>query len=672
MLKCVCARFGLFLQCAYVLCILGLCLLLPDRSSASDESVSEPVVQLEPVVVSATKTPVLKRHLNSPVEVITEEEIQRRNIKTIPDALRLSQGLAVFSNGGPGTNTTIRMRGGSTSQMLVVIDGTIMNSGTTGAFNFSNLTVDNIEKIEVLRGAQSTLWGSDAMGGVIHITTKRGRGAPKANAFIEYGSFNSIREGGGLSGQHGPVDFSLSLSRWDFSGFSTINHRRGAVEGDSYRNWTASANFGVALPKEGRLSFQFRWMNGDIDLDNSSTFGGGPFDVFKLKTTDREFIYSATYVQPITLWWDQQLTLARTDLTSDTQPGTLERSVVTGAFSPASPFNDTIITNQTNRLEWQHNFHLGEAWLVTAGYQFREAQGVNVGQFDRKALSSHAGFANVQFNMWDRFFATAGLRHEAHNTFGDATTYQVTGGYTIKETGTKLRASYATGFRVPSINESFFPNFGNPNLEPEKNQALDVGIDQHLFGDRLTVGVGYFWNRYRQLISTVFDPVECAGLSPFGFCAQNIGSAKTQGWEANARLVLAEGLPFIKLLDLQGQYTYTLTRDLETGDRLPRWPVHQGSLVLTYQPYEPLILTASFRYVGARFNTTGNQQPLPDFHVVNVAASYAFTSSIQGYVRAENVLNRDYEEILFFNTPVRSVYGGVRVSFDVPVGKVEP
>ncbi|PJA77641.1 MAG: Vitamin B12 transporter BtuB, partial [Nitrospirae bacterium CG_4_9_14_3_um_filter_51_5] len=265
-----------------------------------------------------------------------------------------------------------------------------------------------------------------------------------------------------------------------------------------------------------------------------------------------------------------------------------------------------------------------------------------------------------------------GFRQEAHNTFGDATTYRVTGGYLLKETGTKVRANYATGFRAPSINESFFPNFGNPNLKAEKSQALDVGIDQHLFKERFTVGVGYFWNRYRQLIATTFDPVGCAGLSPFGFCAQNIGSAKSQGWEANTRLILAEALPFMKLLDLQGQYTYTITRDLATAARLPRWPVHQGSLVLTYQPSDPLNLTATFRYVGSRFNTTGNQQPLPDFHVINLAASYNFTPGIQGYVRVDNLLNRRYEEIQFFGTPGRSVFGGVRVSFDVPVGRANP
>jgi vitamin B12 transporter len=656
----------------WVCCVLTLSVCLPDLAHSLEGQDSEGVHRMDSMVVTATKTPLPMSQLTSAVEVLTQEDFQRRNIKTIAEALRLSQSLAVFSNGGPGTTTTIRMRGGTSSQTLVVVDGAMMNSGTSGSFNFANLMTDNIEKIEILRGAQSTIWGSDAIGGVIHITTKRGRGTPRASGFFEYGSFNSIREGGSVAGEKGPVDFSFSLSRWDFGGFSAVNYRRGAGERDPYRNWTASTQLGVSLPNDGRLSFQFRWMNGDVNFDNSSTFGGGPFDVFKLKTTDREFIYSGTYSQPITSWWDQQLTLSRMDGTSDTQAGTLQRSVQTGAISPASPFNNSIITNQTNRLEWQHNFRIGDPWLVTLGYQFREARGKNEGQFSEEALSSHSGFAQLQLNLWDRLFATAGFRQEAHNTFGDATTYRVTGGYLLKETGTKIRGSYATGFRAPSINESFFPNFGNPNLKPEKNQALDVGIDQHLFGERLTVGVGYFWNRYRQLIATTFDPVGCAGLSPFGFCAQNIGSAKSQGWEANTRLILAEGLPFMKLLDIQGQYTYTITRDLETGARLPRWPVHQGSLVLTYQPHDPLILTATFRYVGSRFNTTGNQQPMPDFHVINVAASYQFTPSVQGYVRVDNLLDRQYEEILVFGTPVRSVFGGVRVSFDVPVGRANP
>lgn len=131
-------------------------------------------------------------------------------------------------------------------------------------------------------------------------------------------------------------------------------------------------------------------------------------------------------------------------------------------------------------------------------------------------------------------------------------------------------------------------------------------------------------------------------------------------------MVVVEDRPFIKRIVLDGQYTYTLTRDLTTGARLPRWPVHQASAALSYQPIKPIVLTVSFRYVGSRFNTTGNQQPLPDFHVMNFAASYDVTRNVQGYIRVDNILNRNYEEVQFFGTPIRSVFGGIRVNFEIP------
>jgi vitamin B12 transporter len=174
---------------------------------SEDSEQKEDVLETQEVVVTATKVPTPMSQMTSAVEVITQEAIQRQKFKTVADALRLSQGLTVLSNGGPGTDTSVRIRGGSNTQTLVLIDGAIVNSATQGYYNFANLTTDNIERIEILRGAQSMLWGSDAMGGVINIITKRGTGIPQASAFFEYGSFLSVREGGNVAGQKGPVDF---------------------------------------------------------------------------------------------------------------------------------------------------------------------------------------------------------------------------------------------------------------------------------------------------------------------------------------------------------------------------------------------------------------------------------------------------------------------------------
>ena len=621
---------------------------------------ADSVVETREVVVSATKTPVLLSQVTSAVEVITEEDLQKQKFKTVVDALRLSQGLAVFSSGGPGTNATVRIRGGSSAQTLVLIDGAIVNSATLGEYNFANLTTDNIERIEILRGAQSMLWGSDAMGGVINIVTKRGTGTPQANAFFEYGSFSSIREGGQVTGQKGPVDFSFALSRWDFTGFSAVNYRRGAAERDAFRNWQASSKVGMTLPREGRLEFAFRWLNSDINLDNISTPAQ---DVFGSKTRDQELVYTGMYDQRMTNWWSQKITLAREQDESLFLPGTLQRNLTTGLQTvPFGSPNETRVLS--NRIEVQENFQIWKPLLLTTGYQLRDQQGENDSGLSNKIIRSNAGFAQAQLNLWDRVFGTAGIRQDSYNVFGDATTYRGTAGYFHPETNTKIRTSYATGFRAPTINQLFFPQFGNPNLGPEKSQSFDVGVDQKLIGDRVRLSVGHFWNRYRDLIVTSLNDPVCAPFSTFLACPRNVGAAVTKGWEASAGLTLVRDHPFAKNLELQGQYTNTLTRNVSDALRLPRWPVDQWSAILTYQPITPLVVNLAGRYVGSRFNDLQNRQSQKAFDVWTLSASYDVTRQIQVYTRAENIFNEKYEEILNAGTPVRSIYVGLKVNYD--------
>jgi len=634
----------------------------------------EEIPTMEPVVVSATKTPVPVSHLTSAVEVITAETIKKRKIKSVTEALQLSPGLVILQSGGPGTRATARIRGGSASQTLVLIDGAIMNSGTDGAYNFANLMVNDIEKIEILRGAQGMLWGADAIGGVINITTKKGKGVPQAGAFFEYGSFASIREGGNVSGKYGPVDLSGSLWRWDMAKFSAVNYRRGALERDSYRNWQANLHLGANLPLDGRFDFTYRWSNGDTLLDNGTTIPPGPFDVFASKSTNNQYIYTGTYYQPLTSWWTQKLTLSRAQESNVFLAGTDQRSVVTEETTPVPSFaTDSEIDTLNNRIEWQHNFQVTKPLLVTAGYQFREQQGENISStgFPTKIISSNAGFAQAQLSLLDYFFATAGFRHDSFNTFGDPTTWRITGGYLLKETGTKLRSSYGTGFRAPTINQLFFPNFGNPGLQPEESKSFDIALEQNLFRQQLFLSAGYFLNDFNNLILAVFDPGACSELSEFAFCAQNVGSARARGVEANFKLTLPSTHPFLKLLELQGQYTYTLTEDLDTGTDLPRWPEHMASALLSYQPINAVVTTVSFRYMGERFNTTGDRQPMPQFTVWDFSLNWQVNKNFLAYTRVDNLFDRKYEEVLNFGVPVRSIYFGLRANFDVPVPGTE-
>src|SRR6185312_8346428 len=639
----------------------------------------QPELETPDVVVSATKTPTPTKQVTSAVEVITGEEMQQRKVKTVAEALRWAQGLSVNQSGGPGTTVDVRMRGGTPEQTLVLIDGAIVNSGTIGSYDFANLTSDNIERIEILRGSQSMLWGSDAMGGVINITTKRGRDNPNISAFTEYGSFNTIRGGASLSGKKGPIDFSGSITRWDTAGFSAINYRRGASERDGYHNWQGSLRLGADLPKDGRLEFNFRWLHGIVNFDgfafNPVTFASDPADVLGAKSSDAQYVFSGNYTQPITAWWWQRLTLSRATDRLVSDGGTVERNVVTGDIAPIGfPFRSQIDTT-SNRIEWQHNFQVGKPLLLTAGYQFREQKGdnrdllTNTTTFENKTLSSHAGFGEAQLNLWDRVFGTAGIRQDEYNVFGSATTYRVTGGYLHHETGTKLRGSYAMGFRAPTINQLFFPGFGNPNLQPEKSQAFDAAIEQTLPNDWGSISVGYFWTRYRNLILSVFDPTVCTAPGSFGFCAQNAGLARAQGVEVSTKLKLYRDGRWVKSLDLQINYTYAATRDLSSGPdtRLPKWPLHQVTTIISYQPIEGLRANLEGRYFGQRFNNVGNDGSIPSLFVWNLSASYDVTKQVQAYLRFDNMFNEKYEEVLFFGTPIRSIFGGVRINYDLPI-----
>ena len=652
-------------------------------ASAKEGTTADQTEEIETpeVIVSATKTPIPVKEVTSAVEVITGEQMQQRKLRTVAEALRWAQGLAVFQSGGPGTVVDVRMRGGTPEQTLVLIDGAIVNSATLGSYDFAQLTSDNIERIEILRGSQGMMWGSDAMGGVINITTKRGRETPNISGFAEYGSFATIREGATVSGKKGAFDVAASLTRWDTSSFSAINYRRGASERDGYHNWQGSVRLGVDLPHDGRLEFNFRWMNGITNFDgfafNPVTFTSDPADVLGAKSISQQYVYSGSYTQPITNWWSQKLTLARATENLRSYLGSLQRNLLTGVedvpFQIASEINTT-----SNRIEWQHDFQIAKPLAVTAGYQFREQIGEN---FDtlagtttvpNKVVSSNAGFAEAKLNLWDRLFGTAGIRQDEYNVFGSATTYRVTAGYLHKETGTKLRGSYGTGFRAPTINQLFFPGFGNPNLKPEKSRGLDIALEQSLLNDRVFLSAGYFWNRYQNLILSVFDPVGCAAIPDTqGFCAQNIGTSRAEGIEASAKAQLIRDEPWIKSLALQIQYTYTSTNDLTAGEnqdtRLPKWPLNQWSAILSYQPIEALRANLEGRYVGQRYNNVGNKDSIPSFLVWNLSATYDVNTHMQAYVRADNIFNEKYEEVLFFGTPIRSVFGGVRINFDVPL-----
>ncbi len=595
--------------------------------------------RLDEVVVIATRTPVLIEHTTSSVTVIDAEAIVAKQVDTVLDVLRTVRGLDVQQLGGLGGVTSVFMRGGNSNHTLVMIDGVQVNSPTTGAFDFADLTVENIERIEIIRGAQSTLYGSAAIGGVINIISKKGAGPVSGFLFSEYGSFGTFQERAGVSGGAERIDYALTVSRLDSDGISRANEKNGNPEEDGYENTTVSGRFGVTVLGDGRLDATVRYTKSEADIDAAF-----PFADDLDSTSERDaLVLSSTFSKPITSWWDQHLQLSLND--DDLQGKDQDEPT---DFSPTGD-NGFLIDIQAKRLDWQHDFSLSEQITFTAGYELERQKAQSRENFT-KSLTNHAGYAQLQLNPIDNLFFVAGGRFDANTLYENKLTYKVSGSYYLEETGTTLRFSYGTGFRGPSLNELFFPGFGNLDLEPETSTSYDAGIEQEVF-TQLVFGMTYFHNSFDGLIVGTFDPATNL------FQSENINDARSRGIEAYVRVSPMDNL------DVQATYTHTATRDRETRLRLARRPVNKGNLNIMYAPWDELRTNLDLLLVGSSFNDTFNAQQVTGYGVVNMAVSYDITKSVQAFVRLDNLLDEEYEEISGFGTFGRAGFGGLKFSF---------
>jgi vitamin B12 transporter len=299
-------------------------------------------------------------------------------------------------------------------------------------------------------------------------------------------------------------------------------------------------------------------------------------------------------------------------------------------------------------VEWQNNLYLSNALTLTAGLQYQVESGDNTGNFE-ESLDSRAVYVNSIVKLLkDALVLNAGLRYDDLETAGSKTTYRVGASYTVRGIGLTLKASYGTGFRAPSLNDLFFPFFGNPSLKPEESKSFDAGLIQTFFQDRLSLAVAYFNQKYENLIQA----------DPRTFTAINIANASVKGVEANGSLRLFDGL------EIRVGYTYLDTEDEDTGLPLIRRPKNKFSFGIGYAARN-LSLLADYVYVGGRFDSTldartGNK--LPPYSLVNLSGTYTIYKNIALFARVDNLFNKDYEDIRSFGTKGSSIYGGIKVT----------
>jgi len=590
----------------------------------------------EEIVVTATRTETPASKVGSSISVITADDLAKRQVVLVEDVLREIPGVAVTQTGGPGGVTSVFLRGGESSHTLVLIDGMEVNdsAGTGGAFNFNTLTADDIQRIEVLRGAQSTLYGSRALGGVINIITNRGRKGFRINGLAEYGSFSSGRGRLGLSGGSDRLTYSVTASGYSTDGISAADKRNGNSEKDGLDTYTLSGNFGARLNAHVLAQGQVRYVDSNNDFD--------AFD-FTFGVTDANNVAKSKEVT------------ASGSLTVTLLDGHIEGIFRGGRWSlDRNSFEDRALTftalGKRREFGFQGNVYINKNNTLTLGTEF-ENTNMNTGSFSplfgNSLTQGQAGidsyFAQYQTTLLDRLNLTAGVRHDDHSTFGGATTFHFSGALEIPETGTTIRASYGEGFKAPSLFR-LFSSFGNPDLQPERNTTWDVGAEQYLLDDRMTFKATYFDADTTNLITFSF--------ATFAFA--NEEATRARGVELELRGQLIDGFEII------ANYTLTSTRDKITGARLLRRPRNVASLELSYAPTGPFQGSIAITYTGKKPDTRG---PLPNYTLVKLRGSYRLSGHVHLFARVENLLDKTYQEVFGFGAPGIAAYGGLKAQY---------
>jgi vitamin B12 transporter len=593
----------------------------------------------EPVVVTATRSEEPLEQIGASVTIVPEENFETFQYRTVEDALRTVPGVEVQRSGSLGKLSTVRIRGANPTQVQVLIDGVRVKSVTSGDFDFADLPLDDVERIEIVRGPQSTLYGADAIGGVINVITKRGRGAPTAWIDLEGGNYDTFRARAAASGALGPWNVSLGVSRLDFGGqFPNDEHDLTSVNG----------RVGYTLPNAGEVALTARYSDGHRGIPFKTVF---PDFAPRREQDDRFYLASLEWRQPWTEWYDNALRLSYV------------RSTLTFR-DPDSQFETrSDIDTERREVDWLHHLNFGRIDTVTVGLEYREEEGTSKGTFS-ETTDTWAIFAQNELRLFERLFLTGGVRYDHNSAFGDATTGRVALSYLIQASDTRLKASWAEGFRAPTFNELFFPAtfppcpaFGNPNLKPEESESYDAGFEQYLWQRRVRLAATYFRNDFTNLIqSTLIDPVN------FCFQARNVGKARTQGVETEASVAPLDGL----LLTLA--YTYTDTEDRTTGDPLRRFAPNRWAFTATWEPLPGLTLGAELLIVSSQFESPS--VPRNDgYTVVNAAASYRLPwrwgplSDVVLHLRVTNLFNEDYSEVRGFPALGTHVVAGLRAAF---------
>jgi vitamin B12 transporter len=603
---------------------------------ATSSVLSNSEAETQGIVVSATRIETPEEESPATIDVIRADDFEIKQTHRVADSLREVPGLSVVQSGSPGSLTSVFTRGLRSEHTQVLLDGIPVNQGLQGAFNFGDLTTDNIDRIEIVRGPQSTLYGPRALAGVIQIFTKRGNGEPTGDFSLEAGSNATVRGTLTSSGSANQFDYSVGLS-----GLTTDNER----PNNQYRLWSGIANLGWSPNEQLRVSTLVTYSLADLGLPNT-IFSPHPLDNF---LTERWMVAPHFDYKPVE-WWHHRLILSYDEERQVNDPND------DGFVGPTR----ALFTRAT--VDYQNDLKPASWLTLTSGFFYSH---VDAGQerpfvlfgppFISDETEQTSVFLQASVTPFKGLNLVAGGRYDHFNQFGDVWTYRFAGSYLIAKTDTHLHASVATGFSPPSSQDKIFGN--NFGLRPEENLGWDAGVEQRFYQGRVAVGLTYFHNNLSNVIG--FN-----GL----FETLNLGAARTQGIEAEFRAT-----PITDLV-LTATYTYLDTEKTSATDispplgaRLPRRPRNEVYVSASYLWCKKLRTTIEGKWVNAREeinrNFIGPNFDIEDYAFVNFAAEYEINKCVSVFARVNNLTNEQYSEVFGFPALGRTAYGGVKVRF---------
>lgn len=638
--------------------ILGLVFYAPTLYAANDSARDR-----DDMLVTGSRTPIPVSQLGSASTVLEAQDIERRQNPIVSDLLRSVPGLAVSRSGGVGGLTQIRIRGAEGNHTLVMIDGIQANElNFNGEFDFSFLNAAGIERIEILRGAQSALYGSDAIGGVINVITTEGKPGLRASLTAEGGSFATRQFGGHISGGVERFTVATTVNYFEDGG---NNVSRFGTEKDGFRNVSLGLKARARPTDALRVALIARYVDSNTESDAAQfNFPALPNEGLVMDTDNEE---------------DSNQFYGRAEIDLELFEGAWVHSASVNFSDTEREFSvggAMTARNGGERLNFAYQTTIafdtpefGDAdHTVTLAFEREELdflnEGASPGAFEnqRQSDEQNSFIGEYRVGLADQVYLSASVRHDDNDRFDDATSYRVTGAWLIEEWGSRLHASYGTGVTNPGFFElfGFIPAsfIGNPALEPEESDTYDFGVEQSLLDGNLIVDVTYFHADLTKEIITTFDFVTfLSGVDNL------VGKSKRNGVEVTLDLQLDEAF------SLGGSYSYTKSRQ---PDGMPevRRPSHTANV------------NANYVFAGGRANLNfevsynGKQQDLefvpstPEFRVtlddyflVTLAGSYRITDRIEIFARAENLFDEKYEEIFSYRSRGIGVFGGVRVEF---------